>query len=102
MDTIYSGLLCIICTNKFLYINTLLNFSASSDGTVKVWNIKTTECVNTIKSLGAADTSVNNIHNFPKNPEHFVVCNRTNTVVIVNIQGQVKECYISTVNDLER
>ena len=30
----------------------LLLFSASSDGTVKVWNIKSTECVNTFKSLG--------------------------------------------------
>ena len=30
----------------------IFGFSASSDGTVKVWNTKTTECQNTFKSLG--------------------------------------------------
>ncbi|VDD89368.1 unnamed protein product [Enterobius vermicularis] len=61
--------------------------SASSDATVRVWNLKTNECVNTFRVSG--DAAVNSVHLLPKFDNQFIVCNRTNTVVIVNIRGQI-------------
>lgn len=61
--------------------------SAASDATVRVWNLKTSECVNTFRVSG--DTPINSVHPLPKSDNQFIVCNRTNTVVIVNIRGQI-------------
>lgn len=73
--------------------------SASSDGSVKLWNTKTTECTNTFKSSAsgggaAAAASVNSVHLQPKTTDNIVVSNKSNTVVLMNLQGQVRhQCY---------
>lgn len=61
--------------------------SSCVDGTIKVWNMKSTECLNTFRIAG--DVPVNSVHPIPKSNDQFLICNRTNTIAVVNLQGQV-------------
>lgn len=63
--------------------------SASSDGTIKIWNIKTTECMSTLKPIGANDKPVLNLHFLSKTTDQFVVCDKSNTLCVMNMQGQI-------------
>ncbi|KAL9233363.1 hypothetical protein vseg_008378 [Gypsophila vaccaria] len=72
--------------------------TASSDCTVKVWDVKSTECLHTFKlppPLRGGDASVNSVHLFPKNMDHIVVCNKTSSVYIMTLQGQVVKSFSS-------
>lgn len=60
--------------------------SCSADGTLRVWNLKTAECATTFRIAG--DTPVNSVTPIPKT-DQIIVCNRSNTLYIVNPQGQV-------------
>lgn len=71
--------------------------SVSSDGTIKIWDSKTTDCLQTyIPSMPGTeatikDTSIHSISLNPKNPDQFYICNRSTIVYLMNMKGQVRK-----------
>ncbi|KAI7903920.1 WD40-repeat-containing domain protein [Cokeromyces recurvatus] len=75
--------------------------SASSDGTVKIWDVKTTHCLYTVNPQpviekgqlnpvgGLGNASVQTIIPIPKREDQYLVCNKTNTLFIISIRGQI-------------
>ncbi|KAK1356851.1 WD40 repeat-containing protein SMU1 [Heracleum sosnowskyi] len=72
--------------------------TASSDCTVKVWDLKTTDCLHTFKPpppLRGGDASVNSVHLFSKSSDHIIVCNKTSSIYLMTLQGQVVKSFSS-------
>lgn len=44
-----------------------------------------------LSDFQGGDASVNSVHLFPKNADHIVVCNKTSSIYIMTLQGQVLE-----------
>eukprot|EP00298_Acanthocystis_sp_HF-20_P011848 c19601_g1_i1.p1 GENE.c19601_g1_i1~~c19601_g1_i1.p1 ORF type:complete len:511 (+),score=215.87 c19601_g1_i1:55-1587(+) len=64
--------------------------SGSADGTVRVWEAKSCECLKVFRPPHATgEISINSVILHPRNPDHIVICNRSNTVYIMTIQGEL-------------
>jgi len=72
--------------------------SCSSDGTIKIWNIKSAECLHTFQGgIGGSAGGVrcNSVHIQPRQPDHFILCNKSSTIFVMNLQGQVVRTFTS-------
>jgi len=66
--------------------------SASSDGTLKLWDVKTSDCIQTFnppKLNSFTEQSIHSLAMMPGNSEQIFVCNRTSSIFLMNIRGEV-------------
>ncbi|KAH9283797.1 WD40 repeat-containing protein SMU1 [Echinococcus granulosus] len=66
--------------------------SGSADGSVRIWSTRTAECVSnckTISGLVGREVPILSVQLMPRNADQFIVCSRSNTIAIMNMQGQV-------------
>ncbi|KAJ3076678.1 Serine/threonine-protein kinase smu1 [Podochytrium sp. JEL0797] len=68
--------------------------TASSDGTTKIWDAKSADCLSTITlheglsvTSGVHSATVTRLLQMPNNADHFLVCNKSAFVYIVNMKS---------------
>jgi WD40 repeat-containing protein SMU1 len=63
--------------------------SSSSDGTVRVWDVKSTECVATFRppqDATGTETTINSVHLYPKNTEQVTPMPRTRCSLTISAE----------------
>ena len=66
--------------------------TASSDGTVRVWDAKTCESLLVVKppqTASGSEPSVHSVWAHPQNADQVFVCPRSSTVFLMTLKGQV-------------
>lgn len=75
--------------------------TASSDGTMKLWDSKTTECLLTIRpgltsmATSLAEVPIISLQYLPGSPDQFIVTTRSTLAYIMNLNGQVIKTFNS-------
>eukprot|EP00002_Diphylleia_rotans_P015914 TRINITY_DN3081_c0_g2_i1.p1 TRINITY_DN3081_c0_g2~~TRINITY_DN3081_c0_g2_i1.p1 ORF type:complete len:511 (+),score=109.74 TRINITY_DN3081_c0_g2_i1:69-1601(+) len=83
-------------TDCFFSVDGTKIVSGSSDGTVKIWDAKTTECLTTVKPPqpnASSELTINSVTLLPRTQEQLVICNRSNTIHVMNFQGQIVKSF---------
>jgi len=72
--------------------------SCSSDATVRIWDGKSCEQLGAFRPPQAAsgqEVAINSIHVHPLQPDQLFVCNRSSTLYLMTLQGQVIKSFQS-------
>ena len=75
--------------------------TGSSDGSVRVWDAKSCDCLTSFRPptpASGVELSINSLAFLPTNPDHLVVCNRSPTLYIMSLGGEV----VNTLSGTER
>ena len=71
--------------------------SCSSDGTVRIWDAKSSECLNEWRPVQSQsfEVSVNCVRFMPGTVDRLVICNRSPTVYITTLTGELVRVFSS-------
>lgn len=69
--------------------------SASSDGSVRVWSVRTRDCLATIRLRKGADIPCLRIMFNPQNSEQLIICDRSNSLTMTTLKGQTVRSFQS-------
>lgn len=70
--------------------------SASSDGTVRVWNVRSRECTAAISTARTNPVPCNRVMVNPLSADQIIISDRSNTVTVTTLKGQVVRSYATT------